>query len=98
MYVILRIKEAYIADSYLENLNSDKTILKSALTNCAALTWFNPHVYIDTLILIGKFLLSMKMIYFFVQVQVLPAFCSSFHWDWCRIYRRQWVLKKLGKC
>ena len=38
MYGILRIKEAYIADSYLENLNSDKTTLKSALTNCAALT------------------------------------------------------------
>ena len=53
MYGILRIKEAYIADSYLENLNSDKTTLKLALTNCAALTWFNPHVYIDTLILIG---------------------------------------------
>ena len=53
MYGILRIKEAYIAESYIENLNSDKTSLKLALTNCAALTWFNPHVYIDTLILIG---------------------------------------------
>ena len=23
------------------------------MTNCAALTWLNPHVYIDTLVLIG---------------------------------------------
>ena len=53
MYGILRIREAYIADSYLDNLNSEKTTLKLALTNCAALTWLNPHVYIDTLILIG---------------------------------------------
>ena len=25
---VLRIKEAYIADSYIENLNSDKTLFK----------------------------------------------------------------------
>lgn len=53
IYGIIRLKEAYIADSYFENLNSDKTTLKLTLTNCAALTWLNPHVYIDTLILIG---------------------------------------------
>ena len=27
--------------------------MKLVLINCAILTWFNPHVYIDTLILIG---------------------------------------------
>ena len=52
-YGILRLRGAYIADSYLEASSSDTTDLRATLTNCAALTWFNPHVYIDTLILIG---------------------------------------------
>ena len=52
-YGILRLRGAYIADSYLEALPSDTANLKATLANCAALTWFNPHVYIDTLILIG---------------------------------------------
>ena len=34
-------------------LSEDVPDLKLALTNCAALTWLNPHVYIDTLLLIG---------------------------------------------
>lgn len=52
-YGILRLRGAYIADSYLEASSSETTDLKVALTNCAALTWLNPHVYIDTLVLIG---------------------------------------------
>jgi len=52
-YGFLRLRGAYIADSYLEVLSTDKADLKLTLTNCAALTWLNPHVYIDTLVLIG---------------------------------------------
>ena len=52
-YGFLRLRGAYLADSYLEATSSDVPDVKLALTNCAALTWFNPHVYIDTLLLIG---------------------------------------------
>ena len=52
-YGFLRLKGAYIADSYLEVTSTEETGLKLVLTNCAALTWLNPHVYIDTLVLIG---------------------------------------------
>ena len=52
-YGILRLKGAYIADSYLEASSSESMDLQVTLTNCAALTWLNPHVYIDTLVLIG---------------------------------------------
>ena len=52
-YGFLRLKGAYLADSFLEASNEKESNLKLVLTNCAALTWFNPHVYIDTLILIG---------------------------------------------
>ncbi len=52
-YGLLRLRGAYLADSYLEASQETETDLKLVLTNCAALTWFNPHVYIDTIVLIG---------------------------------------------
>ena len=52
-YGFLRLKGAYLADSFLEASNKQESNLKLVLVNCAILTWFNPHVYIDTLILIG---------------------------------------------
>tara|TARA_B100001250_G_C19621596_1_gene709609 strand:+ start:33 stop:638 length:606 start_codon:yes stop_codon:yes gene_type:complete len=52
-YGILRLKGAYMADSFLEASNEEGSDLKHVLTHCAVLTWLNPHVYIDTLILIG---------------------------------------------
>ena len=52
-YGLLRLRDAYICDSYLEASSLKEKDLKLALTNCAALTWLNPHVYIDTLVLIG---------------------------------------------
>ena len=52
-YGILRLKGAYVADSFLEASKEEVSDLKLVLMNCAVLTWLNPHVYIDTLILIG---------------------------------------------
>ena len=52
-YGLLRLRDAYICDSYLEASSLEEKDLKLALINCAALTWLNPHVYIDTLVLIG---------------------------------------------
>ena len=52
-YGLLRLRDAYICNSYLEASSLEEKDLKLALTNCAALTWLNPHVYIDTLVLIG---------------------------------------------
>jgi L-lysine exporter family protein LysE/ArgO len=52
-YGILRLKGAYVADSFLEASNEEVSDIKLVLMNCAVLTWLNPHVYIDTLILIG---------------------------------------------
>ena len=52
-YGLLRLKDAYVGDSYLEISSTNDQDLKVTLTNCAALTWLNPHVYIDTLVMIG---------------------------------------------
>ena len=52
-YGFLSLKGAYLADSFLEASNEQESDIKLVLINCAVLTWLNPHVYIDTLILIG---------------------------------------------
>ena len=52
-YGLLRLKDAYVGDSYLEISSTNDQDLNVTLTNCAALTWLNPHVYIDTLVMIG---------------------------------------------
>lgn len=35
--------------------NADKPSLASALAICASFTWLNPHVYLDTVVLVGAF-------------------------------------------
>ncbi|XDZ50296.1 LysE/ArgO family amino acid transporter [Neisseriaceae bacterium CLB008] len=35
--------------------NTPSTSRRSAILTCLALTWLNPHVYLDTLVLIGSF-------------------------------------------
>jgi L-lysine exporter family protein LysE/ArgO len=37
----------------LEAAEGDGLSLKAALAQCAAFTWLNPHVYLDTVILVG---------------------------------------------
>jgi L-lysine exporter family protein LysE/ArgO len=37
----------------LEAADGDGLSLKAALAQCAAFTWLNPHVYLDTVILVG---------------------------------------------
>lgn len=59
-YGILRLKGAYVADSFLEASKEEVSDLKLVLMNCAVLTWLNPHVYIDTLILIGTVSISFE--------------------------------------
>ncbi|GFO58662.1 amino acid transporter [Geomonas silvestris] len=40
--------EVLVADA------SQRTELRSALASCLAFTWLNPHVYLDTLVLLGS--------------------------------------------
>jgi L-lysine exporter family protein LysE/ArgO len=37
----------------LEAASGESVSLKAALAQCAAFTWLNPHVYLDTVILVG---------------------------------------------
>jgi L-lysine exporter family protein LysE/ArgO len=53
-YGITRLKAAFKSDTALEIESSASTNLFKTLSILAVLTFFNPHVYLDTMILIGS--------------------------------------------
>lgn len=52
-YGLLSLKRALWATQALEAAQTDAQTAKSALLTCLTLTWLNPHVYLDTLVLVG---------------------------------------------
>jgi L-lysine exporter family protein LysE/ArgO len=52
-YGLLSLKNAIWAKDALEAAETHVQSAKAALMTCLALTWLNPHVYLDTLVLIG---------------------------------------------
>lgn len=54
VYAILSIKSALTVEHALSTQQSPNTSLKRALVLCLAFTWLNPHVYLDTLFLLGS--------------------------------------------
>lgn len=47
-------RSAFSNAASLQVSGTAKTTLQSALLTCLALTWLNPHVYLDTVVLIGS--------------------------------------------
>ncbi|MBZ6077454.1 LysE/ArgO family amino acid transporter [Microvirga puerhi] len=47
-------RSAFAAEASLRVSGATTITLKSALLTCLALTWLNPHVYLDTVVLIGS--------------------------------------------
>ncbi len=47
-------RSAFAADASLQVSGTATTTLQGALLTCLALTWLNPHVYLDTVVLIGS--------------------------------------------
>lgn len=55
IYGLLKLKSAYQGTGFLDATSAkDVQSLKSALLTCAAFTFLNPHVYLDTMILLGS--------------------------------------------
>lgn len=52
-YGLLSLKRAIWANDALEAAQTQAQSAKAAFMTCLALTWLNPHVYLDTLVLIG---------------------------------------------
>jgi len=54
-YAVMSFKDAIHDESAMDYSGAEKPqSLRSALLVCLAFTWLNPHVYLDTLVLIGS--------------------------------------------
>lgn len=53
-YALRAFWSAWTAKAGLDPAGGDELGLAAALATCLALTWLNPHVYLDTVVLIGS--------------------------------------------
>ncbi len=53
VYGALSMKRAFFGTGGLEADGSGEMSAKAAVLTCLALTWLNPHVYLDTVVLLG---------------------------------------------
>lgn len=53
MYGALSLWRAFTATETLEGRGAGEQSLRAALISCLAVTWLNPHVYLDTVFLLG---------------------------------------------
>lgn len=51
-YGVLKLKAAFKTEQSLEHLSQQKISLKTAILKTISFSWLNPHVYVDTVILI----------------------------------------------
>lgn len=54
VYAIRSLRSAFAGGNALQTEGQTTTSLQSALLTCLALTWLNPHVYLDTVVLLGS--------------------------------------------
>jgi L-lysine exporter family protein LysE/ArgO len=54
VYAIRSLRSAVTGGNALETKGQATTSLQAALLTCLALTWLNPHVYLDTVVLLGS--------------------------------------------
>ncbi|SLN22629.1 LysE/ArgO family amino acid transporter [Pseudooctadecabacter jejudonensis] len=53
-YGLLSFRRAFAGGEALDPATSGKGSLRAALAFCFAITWLNPHVYLDTVLLVGS--------------------------------------------
>jgi L-lysine exporter family protein LysE/ArgO len=54
VYGFQRLKAAWIGGQTLDATGQGAGSLRVAMTTCLAMTWLNPHVYLDTVVLLGS--------------------------------------------
>ncbi|WP_346234129.1 LysE/ArgO family amino acid transporter [Parafrigoribacterium mesophilum] len=53
-YGILAARRALAPTALIASATGPRISLRAAIATCAALTWLNPHVYLDTIVLLGS--------------------------------------------
>lgn len=54
VYGIVSLRSAFAASGALQPAQAGGRSLRAVLATCLALTWANPHVYLDTVVLLGS--------------------------------------------
>ncbi len=62
------------------NAEGEFSTLPAAVLTCLALTWLNPHVYLDTVVLLGSIAVQSAQPEVFGVGAILQVLCFSFRW------------------
>lgn len=66
------------ADNYLLPSEANDDYLPAIITACLAFTWLNPHVYLDTVILLGSIATQFKELKLYFALGAMAASCIFF--------------------
>lgn len=89
VYGLLHFKSAWTASAQLQIEHVESMSLLNALALCLAFTWLNPHVYLDTVVLLGSISVQFNQdkIYF-----ALGAIMASFLFFFSLGYASRYLL------
>ena len=63
---------------------ADENDLWKSIAICLMLTWLNPHVYLDTVVLVGSWRRNLRTLGSLVRVPSVQVSSSFSHWDMAR--------------
>ena len=78
VYGILSLVRAIKGESLEDDDKQVKTGLLAAILTCLALTWLNPHVYLDTVLLLGSLAISHQPYQWWFALGAMVASCLWF--------------------
>lgn len=88
IYGCLSMRRAWRNESLIEETSGAQTRLWPTLLTCAALTWLNPHVYLDTVLLLGSLAVAHRP---YQWVFAIGAMCASCLWFPLLGYGARWL-------
>jgi len=78
VYGCLSLRRAWKGQEHLEQGSGGTTRLWPTLLTCLALTWLNPHVYLDTVLLLGSLAMSHRPDQWWFAAGAMGASCLWF--------------------
>lgn len=95
-YALLAFKRAYQANQCLILDDTSTQSLKQALSLCFAFTWLNPHVYLDTVGLLGSVSSQYSDKYAFASGAMFASFLFFFSLGYLAAYLRPLFAKPMA--
>ena len=84
IYSLLNFKSAFFSNSSLVIADKPKQSLFQAIALCLAFTWLNPHVYLDTIVLLGSISSQFQPLQWYFGIGAMSAsFIFFFSLGYC---------------